>query len=107
MLDIKLPSIHCRVLYPPKDKKLKNFYFYCKAIIKNKKNFFIYSEVANIKNMIEKKLLYNVDITTGVYSFNVKRRIYSMSKPPLHIRKMVYTQRPRTTLSSSLRLHAC
>jgi hypothetical protein len=74
MLDIKLPNIHCRVLYPPKDKKLKNFYFYCNAIIKNKKNFFIYSEVSNIKNMIEKKLLYNVDITTGVYSFNVKNK---------------------------------
>ncbi len=74
ILEIKLPNIHCRVLYPPKDKKLKNFYFYCKEIIKNKKNFFIYSEVSNIKDMIEKKLLYNVDITTGVYSFNVKNK---------------------------------
>jgi hypothetical protein len=74
ILGIKLPNIHCRVLYPPKDKKLKNFYFYCKEIIKNKKNFFIYSEVSSIKDMIEKKLLYNVDITTGVYSFNVKNK---------------------------------
>ena len=74
ILAIKLPNIHCRILYPPKDKKLKNFYFYCKEIIKNKKNFFIYSEVLNIKDMIEKKLLYNVDITTGVYTFNVKNK---------------------------------
>lgn len=74
ILGIKLPNIHCRVLYPPKDKKLKNFYFYCKEIIKNKKNFFIYSEVDNIKSMIEKKLLHNVDITTGVYTFNNKNK---------------------------------
>jgi hypothetical protein len=72
VLGIKLPNIHCRVLYPPKDKKLKNFYFYCKNIIKIKKNFFIYSEVTNIKDKIEKKLLCNVDITTSIYSFNVK-----------------------------------
>lgn len=74
IMGIKLPNVHCRVLYPPKDKKLKNFYFYCKEIIKNKKNFFIYSEVDNIKSMIEKKLLYNVDITTGVYTFNTKNK---------------------------------
>lgn len=74
ILGIKLPNVHCRVLYPPKDKKLKNFYFYCKEIIKNKKNFFIYSEVDNIKSMIEKKLLHNVDITTGVYTFNSKNK---------------------------------
>ena len=74
VLGIKLPNIHCRVLYPPKDKKLKNFYFYCKNIINNKKNFFIYSEVTNIKDMIEKKLLCNVDITTSIYSFNVKNK---------------------------------
>ena len=74
ILEIKLPNIHCRVLYPPKDKKLKNFYFYCKNIINNKKNFFIYSEVDNIKNMIEKKLLFNVDISSSIYSFNVKNK---------------------------------
>ena len=74
ILGIKLPNIHCRVLYPPKDKKLKNFYFYCKNIIKNKKNFFVYSEVTNIKDMIEKKLSSNVDITTSIYSFNVKKK---------------------------------
>jgi hypothetical protein len=74
IMGIKLPNIHCRVLYPPKDKKLKNFYSYCKKIITIKKNFFLYSEVSNIKDMIEKKLLCNVDITTGVYSFNIKHR---------------------------------
>jgi len=67
----KMPKIILRVLYPPKKKKLKNFYHYTQKLI-NDKNIYIkiFSEVTTVKNYIKERLNYDVKNFTHIFTFH-------------------------------------
>jgi len=79
-----IPNIHIKLHYPPKKKKLKNFFSYAKKILKlsNTKNkFFIYSSFINIKNIIESDKKLTCMISTPTYdSYNRKIIISNSNK---------------------------
>lgn len=76
ILEKKIPNLHFKILYPPKDRKFKNFFFYLKKInslgkINNK--FYFYSEVNYTKKIIKKKLDIKIDKFSHAYSFSKKK----------------------------------
>lgn len=66
----KMPKIIMRILYPPKKKKLKNFYYHTQKLIDDKKHVKIFTEVSSIKDYIKKRLDYDVQNFTQIYSFH-------------------------------------
>lgn len=82
-LEEKIPNIHIKLRYPPKKKKLKNFFFYAKKIVKLKNTnnkFFIYSEIINIKNIIESEKILKSDIAIPIYNFYNRKIISNSNK---------------------------
>lgn len=83
-VETNIPNIHIKLHYPPKKKKLKNFFFYANKIIKlsntiNK--FFIYSSFINIKNIVESDKKLTCEISTPIYdSYNRKNIISNSNK---------------------------
>jgi hypothetical protein len=76
ILEEKIPNLHFKILYPPKEKKIKNFFFYLRKIstlkeINNKFNF--YSEVNYTKRIIKKKLNIKINNFNHAFSFSIKR----------------------------------
>lgn len=65
----EMPKIILRILYPPKKKIIKDFYYYTKQLITNKHELKIFTEVSSIKNYIKDRLDYNVENFTQIYSF--------------------------------------
>ena len=66
----KMPKIIMRVLYPPKKKKLKNFYYYTQKLINDNKYVKIFTEVSSVKNYIKERLNYDVKNFTQIYTFH-------------------------------------
>lgn len=66
----KMPKIIMRVLYPPKKKILKNFYYHTQKLINDKKYVKIFTEVSSIKKYIKKRLNYDVKNFTQIYTFH-------------------------------------
>ena len=64
-----MPKIIMRVLYPPKKKMLKNFYYHTEQLIKNKNKVKIFTEVSTTKQYIKERLNYDVQNFTQIYSF--------------------------------------
>jgi hypothetical protein len=63
LLEKKIPSLHIKVRYPPKKKKLKNFFYYSNKLYNNKllyKKFFLYTEIKSNTLIIKKFLKINV-----------------------------------------------
>ena len=82
-LEEKIPNIHIKLRYPPKKKRLKNFFFYANKIIKLKNTnnkFFIYSEIINIKNIIESEKMLKSDIAIPIYNFYNRKIISNSNK---------------------------
>ena len=76
ILEKKIPNLHFKILYPPKESKIKNFFFYLRKIdtlkeINNK--FHFYSEVNYTKKIIKKKLNIKINNFSHAFSFSVKR----------------------------------
>lgn len=76
ILEKKVPNLHFKILYPPKENKIKNFFFYLRKIdalkeINNK--FYIYSEVNYTKKIIKKKLNIKINNFSHAFSFSKKR----------------------------------
>ena len=76
ILEKKIPNLHFKILYPPKESKIKNFFFYLRKIntlkeINNK--FHFYSEVNYTKKIIKKKLNIRINNFSHAFSFSVKR----------------------------------
>lgn len=67
-LEIKLPKIIFRFIYPPKKKKLKNFYYFYKNMIKTNKNIKIFTEVDSVKEEIFKFLKVKINNFTHIFS---------------------------------------
>ena len=66
------PTIIARVIYPPKKKKLKNFYFYLKNIVQNnnlKKKFHFFTEVESVRKIIQKNTILKTFNFTHIFSF--------------------------------------
>jgi hypothetical protein len=64
------PKIHIKVRYPPKKKKVKNFFFYAKKFRKKLADRFnIYTEIENINNIIQKDLEFKIKHFTQPYTF--------------------------------------
>ncbi len=64
-----MPKIIMRVLYPPKKKMLKNFYYHTEQLINNKNKVKIFTEVSTTKQYIKERLNYEVQNFTQIYSF--------------------------------------
>lgn len=64
-----MPKIIMRVLYPPKKKMLKNFYYHTEQLIKNKNKVKIFTEVSTTKRYIKERLNYEVQNFTQIYGF--------------------------------------
>lgn len=64
-----MPKIIMRVLYPPKKKILKNFYYHTEQLIKNKNKVKIFTEVSTTKHYIKERLNYEVQNFTQIYGF--------------------------------------
>ncbi len=64
----KMPKIIMRILYPPKKKIFKDFYYHTKKLSK-KRNVKIFTEVSTIKNYIKSKLDFDVKNFNQIYSF--------------------------------------
>ena len=64
----KMPKIIMRVLYPPKKKIFKDFYFHTKKLSK-KHDINIFTEVSTTKKYIQSKFKYKVENFTQIYSF--------------------------------------
>ena len=64
-----MPKIIMRVLYPPKKKMLKNFYYHTEQLIKNKNEVKIFTEVSTTKQYIKERLNFEVQNFTQIYSF--------------------------------------
>lgn len=76
ILEKKIPNLHFKILYPPKDRKFKNFFFYLKKINslgKINDKFYFYSEVNYTKKIIKKKLDIKIDKFSHAYSFSKKK----------------------------------
>ena len=76
ILEKKIPNLHFKILYPPKESKIKNFFFYLRKIntlkeINNK--FHFYSEVNYTKKIIKKKLNIKINNFSHAFSFSEKR----------------------------------
>jgi hypothetical protein len=76
ILEKKIPNLHFKILYPPKESKIKNFFFYLRKIdtlkeINNK--FHFYSEVNYTKKIIKKKLNIKINNFSHTFSFSEKR----------------------------------
>jgi len=75
ILEKKIPNLHFKILYPPKESKIKNFFFYLRKIntlkeINNK--FYFYSEVNYTKKIIKKKLNIKINNFSHAFSFSEK-----------------------------------
>jgi len=64
-----MPKIIMRVLYPPKKKKFKDFYYHTKKLIDDKNFVKIFTEVSTTKNYIKERLNYDVKNFTQIYTF--------------------------------------
>jgi hypothetical protein len=75
-LDKNFPAVHIKVRYPPKKKKLKNFFFYAKKF-KEKlgDRFNIYTEVENINNITQKNLEFKIKHFTQPYTFYSRNNV--------------------------------
>jgi hypothetical protein len=72
LLEKKIPSLHIKVRYPPKKKKLKNFFYYSHKLHNNKllnKKFFLYTEIKSNTLIIKKFLKINVFKYEQPYKF--------------------------------------
>jgi hypothetical protein len=72
LLEKKIPSLHIKVRYPPKKKKLKNFFYYSHKLHSNKllnKKFFLYTEIKSNTLIIKKFLKINVFKYEQPYKF--------------------------------------
>ena len=72
LLEKKIPSLHIKVRYPPKKKKLKNFFYYSHKLHNNKllnKKFFLYTEIKSNSLIIKKFLKINVFKYEQPYKF--------------------------------------
>ena len=68
----EFPKVILRVLYPPKKKKLKNFFYYINSLNKNlniRKKIKIFTEVDSVKNIIENELNIKINNFSQIYSF--------------------------------------
>lgn len=54
IIEENTPTFILRILYPPKRKKNKNFYYFAENLKKIKKNFFIFTEVSSVNKFIRK-----------------------------------------------------
>ena len=54
IIEHSTPTFILRVLYPPKRKKSKNFYYFAENLKKTKKNFYVFTEVNSINKLIRK-----------------------------------------------------
>lgn len=78
LLEKKIPSLHIKVRYPPKKKKLKNFFYYCNKLYNNKlltKKFFLYTEIKSNTLIIKKYLKINVFKYEQPYKFYSRRYV--------------------------------
>ena len=72
LIEKKIPSLHIKVRYPPKKKKLKNFFYYSNKLYNNKflsKKFFLYTEIKSNTLIIKKFLKINVFKYEQPYKF--------------------------------------
>ena len=68
----KSPRVILRVLFPPKKKKLKNFFYFYKKLKSDettKNKIRIYTEVSSVKKTIEDELHCKIDNFTQIYTF--------------------------------------
>lgn len=81
LLEKKIPFLHIKVRYPPKKKKIKNFFYYCKKFYNNKllnKKIFLYTEIESNKLIIKKFLKVNIFKYEQPYKFY--KRKYAAKK---------------------------
>ena len=75
-LDKNFPKLHIKVKYPPKKKKLKNFFFYAKKFKeKLADRFNIYTEIDSINNIIQKNLKFKIKNYTQPYACYSRRKV--------------------------------
>lgn len=65
----RMPKVIMRVLYPPKKKMFKNFYYHTEKLIEKKYKIKIFTEVTTVKDYIKKRLNYEVKNFTQIYTF--------------------------------------
>lgn len=78
LLEKKIPSLHIKVRYPPKKKKLKNFFYYSHKLHNNKllnKKFFLYTEIKSNTLIIKKFLKINVFKYEQPYKFFSRKHL--------------------------------
>lgn len=78
LLEKKIPFLHIKVRYPPKKKKIKNFFYYCNKLHNNKvltKKLFLYTEIDSIKLIIKKFLRINVFKYEQPYKFYSRKYV--------------------------------
>ena len=66
------PKVILRVLYPPKRKKLKNFFYFFNNLQNNpntKNKIKIFTEVDSVKNIIENELKIKINNFSQIYTF--------------------------------------
>lgn len=68
-----MPKIFLRILYPPKKKIIKDFYYYTKQLIKKKYQLKIFTEVSSVKKYIKDRLNYEVMNFTQIYTFYTRK----------------------------------
>jgi hypothetical protein len=84
LLEKKIPFLHVKVRYPPKKKKIKNFFYYCNKFCNNKlltKKLFLYTEIKSNTLIIKKFLKIKVFKYEQLYKFYSRK----------YITKKVYT----------------
>lgn len=69
----KMPKIFLRILYPPKKKIIKDFYYYTKQLIKKRYQLKIFTEVSSVKKYIKDRLNYEVTNFTQIYTFYTRK----------------------------------
>lgn len=68
----KSPRVILRVLFPPKEKKLKNFFYFYKKLKSDeltKNKISVYTEVNSVKKIIENKLQCKIENFIQIYTF--------------------------------------
>lgn len=78
LLEKKIPFLHIKVRYPPKKKKIKNFFFYCNKLHSNKllsAKLFLYTEIDSIKLIIKKFLRIKVFKYEQPYKFYSRKYV--------------------------------
>ena len=85
LLEKKIPFLHAKVRYPPKKKKIKNFFYYCNKFNSDKflnKKLFLYTEIKSNLLIIKKYLNINVFEYEQLYKFYsrkfITKKIYTL-----------------------------